>query len=124
MVSTAPEFPIPSRSASGFSSQIPVEIFHEPCKLLCVLGPRKEVIVVGEELKAEDLNAEAALGPTHHTDYDFVQLRGRSKQEATLDGPVRHFHESPALRDIPWLSSHVLNRRKNGVTSAVDSLSF
>jgi hypothetical protein len=64
MVPTTPEFPTPGRGSPGFSSQIPAEVFHEPGKLLCVLGPRKEVIVVGEELKAENLKVEAALGPT------------------------------------------------------------
>jgi len=80
--------------------------------------------VVGEELKAENLKADAALGPTHHTDYDFVQLRGRSKKKATLDGPVRHFHESPALRDVPWLSAHRFNRRKSSANSAVRTRRF
>jgi len=114
--------PSPKESLPSFpadlSSQISVEVFHEPCELACVHGPSEQVIVVRQELKREDLKVEQALGSTHHTDDDFVQLRGRSKQEATLEGPARHFHESPAVRDVPWLSCHRFNRRKFPVTSA------
>jgi hypothetical protein len=76
--------------------------------------------VIREELKRENLKVEPPLSSTHYADDNLVQLRGRPKKEATLDGSVRHLDECPALRDVSWLCCHRFNRRKSRVTSAVE----